>query len=527
MNAISQQFLHNDSEEIISLLASAVKYAGDGIIITDRNGRVEFTNQAFCTLSQFHIDDVIGQAVAAVVPVVTEFSWKRKFMHAIRQNGVWHDEQWGERKDGEAYLARVTVTPVSIGDSDAIAYFVTILQDNTKHHGLEMQLIQAQKMEAVGTLAGGIAHDFNNLLSSLAGHIYMAKKQLKNIPEGPDGENETHLNLLDHFVQMETLGAHAAEMIQQLMTFARKGNVEKTVLALPIFMKEALKLAAVSLPENITFRQAIHHNQLLVCANATQLQQAIMNLVNNARDALSGVARPEISVSLDKVDAEHTSLRRHEAPVGTYVDICVADNGCGIEEENLAKVMEPFFTTKEEGKGTGLGLAMIYGVVQEHHGYIDIKSQPGEGTAIHLFLPLTDQGCCQSQQSTTTYPGNGETILLVDDQQEVRQTCRKVLEALGYDVLEAGDGNEALDIYARHDNMISIVISDVVMPGMQGLELAWRIKQCNQRMPVILISGYDKNEVLDDSVYGIVDQVVTKPFSVEAISSLLYQLLHA
>lgn len=216
-----------------------------------------------------------------------------------------------------------------------------------------------------------------------------------------------------------------------------------------------------------------------------------------------------------------------DTPCNAYVELCVTDNGCGIETENLKKIMEPFFTTKSEGKGTGLGLAMVYGILESHHGYIDISSELNVGTSIHLFLPLTEQSNCCLPPTETFFRGNGETILLVDDQQEVRETCREVLETLGYTVLEAVDGVEALDAYASHATCISAVLSDVVMPHMQGIELACRIKQHNPVMPVILISGYDKDDVLDQHTLLLVDKVLAKPFSIASISKVLHQLLLA
>jgi len=370
------------------VLSSAVKHAGDGIVISNREGQIEYVNQAFRDILQCENEDVIAQPIAVIHPVMATASWKRRFIHAMHRDHVWHDEQWGLRKNGEKYLAKVTVTPILMREHAGLSNFITIVRDQTSHHNLEMQYYQAQKMEAVGTLVGGIAHDFNNMLSALSGHIYIAKAQLR-ATENSMG----HEKLLLRLGQMETLGDRAAEMIQQLMTFARKSDVEKTSLALPHFMKEALNLAEVSLPANIDFQLDIDYEDMYVCANATQLQQVLMNLINNARDAVLDIGQPQIRVNLKTVDASHASLQRFSAPIQPYVEICVSDNGCGIAAETLPKIMEPFFTTKAIGKGTGLGLSMVYGIVQDHHGYINIHSEPGEGTNIHIFLPLIGHDC--------------------------------------------------------------------------------------------------------------------------------------
>jgi len=491
-------------------------------MISDRDGVVEYVNQAFRDILQCENEDVIGKSVALIDPVMATSSWKRRFMYAIERNHIWHDEQWGVRKNGEKYLAKVTVTPLEMHEGEGISNFITIVRDQTSHHELQMQYYQAQKMEAVGTLVGGIAHDFNNMLSSMSGHVYIAKSQLNKALEK---DTDAHGKVLQRLLKIDALGSHAATMIQQLMAFARKGNVEKTTLPLSSFMRDALQLAEVSLPANIDFQSEISHECIHVCANATQLQQVLMNVMNNARDALTGIAKPQIRVSLNTVDADY--LRSHGLNISNqrYVEICVTDNGCGIATEDLQKITEPFFTTKAIGKGTGLGLSMVYGIVQDHHGYMNIISEMGAGTAIHIFLPLSKSDSRAPNQEKQLYYGHGETILLVDDQQEVRETYREVLESIGYDVLEACDGVEALEVYFSHADDIAAVVSDVVMPRMQGVELSSRIKQHNVDLPVLLMSGYDRDDVLADPACGVVDRVLSKPIAIDVFSHALYSML--
>ena len=505
-----------------NILSSAVQKAGDGIMISNWNGEIEYINQAFRDILKCDNIDVVGKPVSIIDPVMANMQWKRRFMQAIRQDQIWHDEHWGLRKNGEQYLAKVTVTPIVMDDGASISSFVTIVRDQTSHYDLQMQYNQSQKMEAIGGLVGGIAHDFNNMLSALACHLYIAKAQLSKESELNMAARE---KLSERLSKMEMLSAHAAETIKQLMTFSRKGGVEKKVFLLSDFMVSALKLAEVSLPSKIDFKYSLNDEGLLVCANETQLQQAIMNLINNARDALSGIVYPQIRVDLKKVTGDHVGLLNEKAMGRAYVEIRVVDNGCGIESKNLLKIMEPFFTTKEEGEGTGLGLAMVYGIITEHGGYIDIKSKLGEGASIHLFLPIAEENAFVSKSQEMIYQGDGETILLVDDQNDVREGGREILIALGYKVLEARDGVEAFERYSENTGVIAAVLSDVMMPRMQGVELASRIKQDNPMLPVILVSGYDKDDVLDEEARTLVDQVLAKPFSVEVISSVLYRLL--
>jgi len=415
-------------------------------------------------------------------------------------------------------LAEVTVTPIDLYGSGKISHFVTIKQDNTKRFELEAQLRQAQKMEAVGTLVGGIAHDFNNMLSGLTGQLYLAKSKIKDNPE-----------VIERLSKMEVLSYRAADMVSQLLTFARKGVVNKTDLALNSFIKEACKLAQVGLPENINFQCKVTDQDLVIHADATQLQQVMMNMINNARDALDGVKQPEITVTLHLADPTDTRLQKFTDGSSNYALLCIADNGTGIKKKNLPKIMEPFFTTKEQGKGTGLGLAMVHGVVKTHHGFFDVESRVGQGTAFYIYLPLVVGGVAPPLDSDvdTLYTGQGEMILLADDNLSVRETDKDILEYLGYKVILAEDGAQAIELYHQHADAISAVIMDIVMPKVQGVEAMLEIKKRKPSLPVILVTGYDRKNVLD--VYGrsMADAIIGKPYSVDKISKTLHSLLNS
>jgi len=503
------------SQAKLNMLASAVENAGDAIIITDRNGTVEYVNQAFRNMSFYSDDDVIGRPVSAIEPFMAESTWKKAFLRSIRHSGIWKDEQWESRKNGEKYLAEITVTPIDLDGSGKISHFVTIKQDNSKRFELENQLRQAQKMEAVGTLVGGIAHDFNNMLSGLTGQLYLAKSKIKDDSE-----------VLERLHKMEALSYRAADMVSQLLTFARKGTVNKSNLALNSFIKEACKLAQIGLPESIDFRCEVPRRQLLVHADATQLQQVMMNMINNARDALHGVEQPRIKVTLAPVPFQDSRLQKFTSQQREYALLCITDNGSGIKKKHLSKIMEPFFTTKEQGKGTGLGLAMVHGVVKTHHGFVDVESEPGQGTSFFIYFPLAEGGSVNSVGETKEiYPGHGETILLVDDDVFVRETDRDILEHMGYNVIVAKDGTEAIQLCRKDEELISAVIMDIVMPKIQDTEAAAIIKQQRPDLPVILMTGYDRKNVLDKKSKLTADMILTKPFGVEKISKILHDLL--
>ncbi|KON48555.1 hybrid sensor histidine kinase/response regulator [Mariprofundus ferrooxydans] len=503
------------SQAKLNMLASAVENAGDGIIITDRKGTIEYVNQAFRNMSFYNDEDVIGQPASTIEAFMETETWKKNFLQSIRLSGIWKDEQWERRKDGEKYLAEITVTPIDLNGNGRISHFVTIKQDNTKKFELESQLRQAQKMEAVGTLVGGIAHDFNNMLSGLTGQLYLVKGQVKDNPE-----------VLDRLSKMETLSYRAADMVSQLLTFARKGVVNKTNLALNSFIKEACKLAQVGLPENIKFKCEVPDQNLVVHADATQLQQVMMNMINNARDALDGIQQPEITVTLHWVASTDARLQKFTNGPGEYALLCMTDNGSGIEKRHLSKIMEPFFTTKEQGKGTGLGLAMVHGVVKTHHGFFDVESRVGQGTVFYIYIPLVvgETGPLLDSNTGALHIGHGETILLADDDLSIRETGKDILEHLGYKVILAEDGAQAIELYRQYSDAISAVIMDIVMPKVQGVEAMLEIKKRKPNLPVILVTGYDRQNVLDKHGKLMADVIVSKPYSVEKISKILHKL---
>ncbi|TLS69009.1 response regulator [Mariprofundus erugo] len=393
------------------------------------------------------------------------------------------------------------------------------VQDVTEHRQLEEQLLQSQKMEAIGTLVGGIAHDFNNMLAAIQGNVYLARQQLPNEAGRAAGK-------LDN---IEKLSLRAGDMVQQLLTFARKDTVQMRPLPLNMFMKEAGKLARSTIPEDIDCTFDLCSETLTVLGDATQLQQALMNLLNNACDALQGVRHPQIECSLQRWKSHAQFHRMHpEVSDELFARIRVADNGGGIASEHLEKIFEPFFTTKGVGKGTGLGLAMVYGAVSHHGGVIEVESKPGKGTAFHIYLPIYGQRIdshAEHAAPAEVLPGKGEKILLVDDEQSVRSAVAGVLESLGYQVVTACDGEQAVAQFLQYRDEIGLAILDVVMPKMGGMEAARQIREMHAGLPIILATGYDREKALKTGERPERALFLSKPFSVEGLSVSLRSLL--
>ncbi len=380
----------------------------------------------------------------------------------------------------------------------------------------EMKYQHAQKMEAIGTLVGGIAHDFNNMLSGITANLFLIQRQISNA---------------DAIKRLEKIGdltMHAAEIIKQLMTFARKDDVQLKRFDLSVFFKKALELACVSIPEHIDCDVILPEEKLFVEGDATQIQQILMNLLNNARDALKGCEHPSIRVSLHRFSADEAFLKKHhEAESAEYAVFSVQDNGSGISHEKIDKIFEPFYTTKEAGAGTGLGLSMIYGAVQAHGGIIDVQSRVGDGTGISIYLPLSDQDAYakKSNDDRRVVNGHGETILLVDDDEHLLESNKALLLTLGYHVHTASNGIEAISCYRSLQHQIDLVIMDIVMPQLGGVAAAEKIRKLNSKAKIILITGYDKDNELTSELTTQWDQVLEKPFVVEELSRVIQQRL--
>jgi len=496
-------------------MSQAMQQAGESVLITDRNGIIEYVNPACAKITGYTPEEMIGQTPSMFKSSVQDPAFYKELWDTVTSGEVWNGTLIDRRKDGSFYPALMSVAPIH-NDSGEITHYVSIQQDMTEYKRMEEQFLQAQKMEAIGTLVGGIAHDFNNMLAAIQGNVYLSRRNLEGQPA-----------IAKRLDNIELLGIRAAEMVNQLLTFARKDRVKMKSLSFNAFLREAYNLARASIPENIELICDTCEEPLIIHGDATQLQQVLMNLVNNARDAVSQMDQPRVSCSLTPFVATDVFHKKHPDSKETeFAVLTVRDNGSGIKKEHLHKVFEPFFTTKSVGQGTGLGLAMVYGAVRSHAGIIEVESELGAGTVIRIYLPLkVGVEKPTRKKESVSMQGRGETILLVDDEESMRDTTGEVLNSLGYKILSAGDGEDALELFRAHQAEISLVLTDVVMPKMGGFDLARSIRQYDQTMPIIFATGYDKGQVmsLEDQMSGSV--VISKPFSFEEISQLIRTMI--
>ncbi|MCF6208489.1 MAG: ATP-binding protein, partial [Ghiorsea sp.] len=385
----------------------------------------------------------------------------------------------------------------------------------------EERFFQAQKMETIGTLVGGIAHDFNNMLAGINANLFMIKREAK---EGS--------NIQRRSVDIEQLVMRASDMIKQLLTFARKDHVELERLDLVSFITEAFKLAEVSISENIQTGLENNCETLLIQGNKTQLQQVLMNMLNNARDAVKDESTPVILVKVDKYVPNQVFKQKYpNLTAEEYATITVIDNGKGIPEGEVDKVFEPFYSTKEVGKGTGLGLAMCYWAIQSHGGTIRVQSMVGQGTGFKIYIPI----CNQLEDATldkgfhesgTLSIGLGETILLVDYDHALRDSQKEALVSLGYHVLEAKHGKDAVALFEKYHDSIHLVITDVTMPVMGGVEAVEHMREIKPDVRAVFVTGYDKDDTLNgERLPGVEEFVLNKPYTIDKLNKVIQQQL--
>ncbi|WP_161957572.1 PAS domain S-box protein [Mariprofundus sp. EBB-1] len=514
INGVLGMFLdvteQKQAREQIARLVASVEHAQDAIIISDLDSRMLYVNPAFETITGFSAEEAVGQYTKILRSGRHPRSFYVEMLETVRQGNVWRGEIIIKCKDGSFRYVERNVAPVRDECGNIICQ-VNIQRDITEHKKMEEQLLQSQKMESLGTLVGGVAHEFNNALAGMTGRLFLLKSKTSALPSA---RNDIEM--------VEKLCFRSADMVRQMLAFARKSPLQKKDLDLTAFVKETFKLHRLSIPESINLQTSFSPQPLPVHGDSIQIQQIVINLLNNARDAVGGKKHPEIILKVSSFTPDTAFLEAHpEAGGKQYAHLMVSDNGCGISEKKLKHIFDPFYTTKEVGKGTGLGLSMVYGACAMHGGFVDVVSSQGIGSSMHVYLPLLmTEAKKPSLTSRQTEAGHGETILLVDDEKILRSTGKAVLEALGYVVLEAADGMQAVEIFAAHQHEIRLVLMDVVMPNMGGVESAEKMHRIRSDTPVIFCTGYDKSDVLANS--GIQDEMVlSKPYSVETISRIM------
>lgn len=501
-----------------NLLVAAVEQTGEIIFITDRDGRILYVNSAAENITGYKKEEILGQNPRIFNSGRQTENFYRTLWETILSGHSWRGKIINKKKDGSLYTEEAAIYPIR-GESGEIENFVAVKRDVTEllalqeeKDALQAQFLQAQKMESIGRLAGGIAHDFNNMLGVILGHVEVALREL-----------EADSSVRYHLQEILKAAEKSAELTRQLLTFARRQPFSPRVVNLNEILKENVSLLRRVIPENISLDWETEEDLWLVEVDPSQVIRIVMNLVTNARDAIPGSGHIRIKMMNRFLD-EDWCLGRPLFKEGEYVVIEVSDDGVGMDETTLTYIFEPFFTTKPLGQGTGMGLATVYGIVKQHGGFIDVKSAPNSGTSFFIYLPryigeIKEEK--REEKGGETVKGRGELILLVEDEVDLLQIGRILLEKMGYRVLATTSPGEALELAKTHKDEIKLLITDLVMPEMNGMELVSKVRVYVPNIPSILSSGYGSFPHLWDTNIEFLE----KPYTAETLSNKIRKVL--
>ena len=500
----------------LRLQASLLEAVGQAVIATDLGGRIIYWNRAAEDLYGWPREEALGQSVLEITPDQHGDGLASDIFEALRMGGIWTGTVEARRRDGSAFQAMVTDAPL-YDDQGALAGVIGVSTDMTERIELEDRLRQAEKMEAIGRLAAGVAHDFNNLLTAVEGHASFLLDELD--PES---------RLREDVEEIRSAGRRAADLTRRLLAFSRKQALQERHLDLVQTTFELETMLRRIVPERIELEVRGAPEPVVVRADPTQLHQIVMNLVVNAVDAIEAGGRVTLAVDDRLVTPKEAADIPWDMEPGRYARLTVADTGSGMSREVLAHIFEPFFTTKPEGHGTGLGLSSVFGIVKQSGGHILVDSGPGQGTTFEVLLPQrptehvetgVDAAAAYLRKKTVA------VVLLVEDEVAVRRVARRVLTREGCTVLEAANGEEALALVDQHDGAIDVVLSDVVMPDMGGIELQKRLGERYPDIGMVLTSGYSEAEVQGD-IRGMGVTFVPKPFTPESLMHGIWEAMN-
>jgi len=501
-------------------LRVTLKSIGDAVIATDTQGKVSRMNPVAQRLTGWKAQEAVGQPLPEVFKIVHANT--RMPIESPVSRVLATGEIVGLSKhtillsrDGKEYMIADSGAPIRSDSGDVIGV-VLVFRDVTEEFAVQEQLRQSQKMDAIGQLAGGVAHDFNNMLGGIIGAAELLEQWLK---DGPDAR-KLHKMILD-------TAERAADLNSKLLSFARRKPVNYMTIDLQHPVTDAIELLSRTIDRRIKIETNFSETQLLINGDYSHLQSAFLNVLINAAQAMPEGGTIFVSTRTVELDACYCRSSAFRINPGTYAELEIRDTGCGIAREALPRIFEPFFTTKPVGKGTGLGLAAVFGIVQQHGGAINVYSEVGTGTSIHLLLPETIEDSQQISSESSTPLRGSETILVVDDEEIMRTNTEAMLKDLGYQVILAEDGLMAVDIFKEKAEEIALVILDMVMPKMNGRECFTAMKAIKSDLRVIISSGFVRDEDLEPMKTAGVRSFIHKPFRSITLSKMVYEALHS
>jgi PAS domain S-box-containing protein len=498
------------TEESLRKLSRAVEQSADTVIITNREGVIEYVNPAFEALTGYAFAEVGGKTPRILKSGEQSPDFYHEMWKTILAGNNYRGILVNKKKNGELYYVEESISPVRDAGGK-ITHFISNGRDLTDRLRLEAQLLQAQKMDAIGRLAGGVAHDFNNLLTIITSYSELA---LDSVPQGSPLEMKV--------LEILLAARRAAKLTRQLLAFSRKQPQALRVTDINQVVADIAKTLPRLIGEDVVCHFAPGAGLGAVRVDPVQIEQILMNLAANARDAMPQGGKLSITTSNLCLDEQYVQNKPAVIPKGRYVLITVSDDGSGIPSEDLNHIFEPFYTTKSLGEGTGLGLATVYGIVKQNKGYIWVYSEPLQGTVFEIYLPCVAGHSRRISGNDIVrheaLPRGSETILLVEDEHAVRKATAEFLGQQGYTVLEAHDGLDALSVAKNHGAAIHLVVTDVVMPHMSGGQLAQELLTLRPETKLLFVSGYAGKTVIDHKVFGLERNFLQKPFTLKEFS---------
>ncbi len=512
------------AERDLQMLMFAIEQAGDSIVITDTDGTIKYVNPAFERITGYSRKEAIGRNPRILKSGKQDRNFYKKLWDTISWGKIWHGRLVNKRKDGTFFVEDATISPVYDEKGNLFRY-IAIKHDVTEHirlftekEHLKEQLQQAQKLESIGRLAGGVAHDLNNMLTPIFGYAELILDTFD--------EKDSRKAALEQIISAAN---RARRIVRQLLTFSRRQTVMMEQVDLNKILSDLEKLLRRTLREDIEIKLLLDTSIPSIIADAGQIEQVVMNLAVNAQDAMPNGGVLIIETKVTKLDDTYAS-RHPDVKPGPYVLLSVSDTGCGMDAETCNKIFEPFFTTKDKDKGTGLGLSTVYGIVKKHNGHIRVYSCMGKGTTFKIFLPILCSSNIHAKPRINSSL-NGlrkqghETILLVEDDKYVRELVSTILKKYGYKLIEASDGEEAITLLNHYKKEIDLLLTDVIMPGMNGKELFETLSKEYKKLKVIYMSGYSEYIVAHHGILekGIV--FIQKPFTSAGLLTKIREVL--
>ena len=495
--------------------ALAIDHSSDTIMITDTSGFIIYANPAFEKITGYSQKQAQGKNPSLLQSGKHDKSFYKELWKTISSGKTWSGRFINKRKDGSHYIEDARISPV-FSSNGKIDNYVAVKRDITEKLKLEAQLQQAQKMETIGTLAGGIAHDFNNILFPIVGYTEMLLEDVPENSQFKDSLNKIYKSSL-----------RAKDLVKQILTFSRQETSELKLMKMQPIIKEALKLMRSTIPATIKIKSDINDDSSVIKADPTKIHQIVMNLTTNAYHAMEDTGG-ELSVSLKEIQLGDQDLTDLEIEPGTYSCLKVSDTGMGMDKKLTDKIFEPFFTTKTIGKGTGMGLSMVHGIVNAMGGAIQVYSEPSKGTEFHVYFPVEkDSFAKQVTIPKEKILGGNELILIVDDEEDILAMEKKMLERLGYQVTSLTDSMEALETFRATPHGFDLIITDMAMPNLSGDKLSIELIKLRPDIPILLCTGFSETISEEKARSMGIKGFLTKPITRMDLSKKIREVLEA